>query len=213
MARLTLVVAATSTHGIGRRGGLPWRLPKEMAYFARITNAAPEGSTNAVLMGRNTWESIPLKFRPLPGRVNVVMTRSADYRLGTDSVGDAAAQPDFTASLAFLDAHSTRIHRHFVIGGASLYSEALALPATAHAHVNRVLLTRVLAPAFEDCDVFVPELAGMVDGHAQGYGVDSDPVWRRASHVELCEWAGFDVPGGVQEEKGVRYEFQMWVRR
>ena len=80
MTSLTLIVAATLTNGIGQGARLPWRLPGEMAYFARVTTRAPEGSTNAVIMGRNTWESIPPKFRPLPGRANVVMSRSADYR-------------------------------------------------------------------------------------------------------------------------------------
>jgi dihydrofolate reductase len=80
MSRLTLVVAATPTHGIGKSGGLPWRLPKEMAFFARATTSAPAGAQNAVIMGRNTWESIPRRFRPLPKRANVVLTRRADYQ-------------------------------------------------------------------------------------------------------------------------------------
>lgn len=52
-----------------------------MQYFARITSNASEGSVNAVLMGRNTWESIPTKFRPLPKRVNVIVSRNKDYEL------------------------------------------------------------------------------------------------------------------------------------
>jgi dihydrofolate reductase len=71
---LTLIVAATVTHGIGRDGALPWKLSREMAYFKRVTSTAPEGLRNSVIMGRNTWESIPRKFRPLAGRVNVVLS-------------------------------------------------------------------------------------------------------------------------------------------
>ena len=81
MSRLTLIVAATSTNGIGKGGQLPWRLPKEMAYFAKVTSAAPEGKTNAVIMGRNTWGSIPPKFRPLQRRTNVVLSRDKDLDL------------------------------------------------------------------------------------------------------------------------------------
>lgn len=79
MSPLTIIVAATRANGIGKNGGLPWRLPKEMAYFAQVTSSAPEGSTNAVLMGRNTWESIPDRFRPLRRRVNAVISHNADY--------------------------------------------------------------------------------------------------------------------------------------
>lgn len=79
--RLTIIVAATLNNGIGQQGRLPWRLKKEMQYFARITTNASEGSVNAVLMGRNTWESIPNKFRPLPKRVNIVVSTNKDYEL------------------------------------------------------------------------------------------------------------------------------------
>ena len=71
---LTLIVAATVSNGIGHNGGLPWKLSREMAYFKRVTSAAPSGKHNLVLMGRNTWESIPTKFRPLVGRLNVVLS-------------------------------------------------------------------------------------------------------------------------------------------
>lgn len=79
MASFTLIVAATLSNGIGQSARLPWRLPQEMAYFARVTTAAPAGTKNAVIMGRNTWESIPPKFRPLKERVNVVISSNAEY--------------------------------------------------------------------------------------------------------------------------------------
>lgn len=78
---LTLIAAATLTNGIGINGGLPWRLPKEMAYFAKATTTAPQRATNAVIMGRKSWESIPLKYRPLPQRFNVVVSRTPQYDL------------------------------------------------------------------------------------------------------------------------------------
>lgn len=81
MSRLTIIVAATKSNGIGQNSRLPWRLPKEMAYFAHVTSNAPEGKSNAVVMGRKTWESIPKKFRPLPKRTNIVISRNKDYPL------------------------------------------------------------------------------------------------------------------------------------
>lgn len=80
---LTLIVAATPSNAIGRSSSLPWRLTKEMAYFARVTkgeNVERDG-TNAVIMGRKSWEGIPSKFRPLPGRRNVVVSRQESYDL------------------------------------------------------------------------------------------------------------------------------------
>ena len=94
------------------------------------------------------------------------------------------------------------IHRSFIIGGASLYRETLALPPST-TFVDRVLLTRILAPAFEDCDVFMPDFIAQTDNGLS---------WKQASHAELQEWVGFEVAAGVQEENGVQYEFQMWVR-
>ena len=87
---VTLIVAATMNNGIGSAGRLPWRLPREMAYFAKITTLVPETVSsendgthtaenmpgkNAVIMGRSTWESIPKAFRPLKGRINIVLSR------------------------------------------------------------------------------------------------------------------------------------------
>lgn len=73
-----IVVAATRKLGIGKGGTMPWKLPGDMAYFKELTSrTADPAKQNAVVMGRKTWESIPPKFRPLPGRVNVVLTRGA----------------------------------------------------------------------------------------------------------------------------------------
>ena len=77
----SVVVAATSAGGIGMKGKLPWRLPGDMAFFKRVTSSVADiGKRNAVIMGRRTWASIPAKFRPLPARLNVVLSRSADVR-------------------------------------------------------------------------------------------------------------------------------------
>ncbi len=81
MVRLTVIVASTRTNGIGQNSRLPWRLPKEMAYFKRVTTNAPEGAMNAVVMGRNTWQSIPPKFRPLDKRLSLVVSTNKHCQL------------------------------------------------------------------------------------------------------------------------------------
>lgn len=99
------------------------------------------------------------------------------------------------------------VHRQFIIGGASLYCDAVALSPESFAYVDRILLTRVLSPAFEDCDVFIPNfLAENSIRNGKEIG------WERATHEDLNLWVGFEVPEGPQEENGIVYEFQMWVR-
>lgn len=107
------------------------------------------------------------------------------------------------AGLSVLD--STSLHRGFIIGGATLYAESLALPlSTTDPCVDRVLLTRIISPDFNDCDVFMPDFLKE--------DTTTRTEWERSSHAALQEWVGFEVPEGEQEENGVKYEFQMWVR-
>lgn len=80
--KLAVVAAMSLTNGIGKDGGLPWRLKGEMAYFRSITSHVSEedqrhSARNAVIMGRKTWASIPPKFRPLADRINVVISRTS----------------------------------------------------------------------------------------------------------------------------------------
>ncbi|KAG6851077.1 hypothetical protein H0H93_002969 [Arthromyces matolae] len=203
MLRLTIIVAATKANGIGQNGLLPWRLPREMKYFAQVTTAAPEGSMNAVIMGRNTWESIPRKHRPLGRRMNLVASRNTDYELDPSNDGLASLHPNLTSVMEELKSTSQSCYRAFIIGGASLYSEALDLTTFSPAVVDRVLLTRILTD-FNDCDVFMPDFL-KEEGKKR-------MLWTRSSHAELEEWVGFKVPEGVQEESKVEYEFQMWTR-
>ncbi|MFJ4044988.1 dihydrofolate reductase [Microbacterium sp. NPDC089987] len=58
---------------IGAGGGMPWHVPEDLAHFKEVTSGAP------VIMGRRTWDSLPERFRPLPGRENIVITRSQDW--------------------------------------------------------------------------------------------------------------------------------------
>jgi dihydrofolate reductase len=97
--------------------------------------------------------------------------------------------------VALEGAHAAGANRVFVIGGARLYATALPL-------AGRVLLTRITEPSFEECDVFMPDFIGGAGGGE----------WSRAPHEALCAWVGFEVPSGVEEERGVKYEYEMWIR-
>src|SRR4051812_35838262 len=100
-------------------GALPWHLPEDMRRFKELTI----GST--VVMGRITWESLPERFRPLPGRRNIVITRQTSYD---------AAGAEVVASLE--EALGRTDGDVWVIGGASIYEQALS-------HADRVIRTRV----------------------------------------------------------------------
>ncbi|OTA60411.1 dihydrofolate reductase [Hypoxylon sp. EC38] len=202
---LTLIVAATRNMGIGRNGTLPWTgLKKEMAYFARVTKRLEPTTTasmNAVIMGRKTWDSIPPKFRPLKGRLNIVVSRShSSPKRQVDTGLPTEEGPVRVGSLEQALEHlksAGKVGRAFVIGGAQIYGAALELK-----EAKRVLLTRVLSPDFE-CDTFFPLDLGE-DSPKSG--------WVKKSKDELDTWTGETVPEGVQEENGTQYEFQMWER-
>ncbi|KAF8320285.1 hypothetical protein DL93DRAFT_2124439 [Clavulina sp. PMI_390] len=239
---LSIVVAAARNNGIGAASRLPWRLPAEMAYFVKITSEAPAGKMNALVMGRKSWESIPPKFRPLKNRLNVVISSNKDYDLGPNAGPTilASSLPDALACLSLSPSTPSpdetpptfpTLHRTFIIGGATIYTEALhtltSSPLSGFT-LDRILITRISEPAFDECDVFFPEFrpperdqltpadivssSELASEAAKADNASPFGVWRRVTHDELTHWAGFDVPKDTNEEKGVKYEFQMWER-
>lgn len=153
-------------------------------------------------MGRKTWDSIPPKFRPLKGRLNIVISRttpsSSPTRAPTDEGPVHAGSLE--QALAYLRPRreAGSLGRVFVVGGAQIYAAALNEAAPA---AKRILLTRVLSDF--DCDAFFP-LA--LTGEGAGTG------WVRRSKAELDAWVEEEVPEGVQQEAGTEYEFEMWER-
>ena len=81
MKPFSIIVAFDSQYGIGKNGQLPWSLPSDLKHFKEITTAVTDpAKKNAVIMGRKTWESLPEKFRPLPGRVNMVLSQRGELK-------------------------------------------------------------------------------------------------------------------------------------
>jgi dihydrofolate reductase len=112
-----LIWAQSASGVIGRAGRIPWRLPEDLARFKDLTLG------HTVVMGRRTWESLPARVRPLPGRRNVVLTRQADY---------VASGADIVTSLD--DALVGDVV--WVIGGAEIYP--VALPYAARCEITEV---------------------------------------------------------------------------
>jgi len=113
-APIGLIWAEAHDRVIGADGGMPWHVPEDLAHFKALTLGAP------VVMGRLTWESFPARFRPLPGRRNIVVTRRDDW---TDAGAERAASLDGALALANEDEPA----RIWVIGGGQLFREAIAL--------------------------------------------------------------------------------------
>lgn len=159
------VVAADLDRGIGRDGGLPWsRLRGDMEHFKQITSATrsvpvqpstavkgPGNAINAVVMGRRTWDSIPHRYRPLRGRLNIVVSGAL-----RTLPSPALLANSLTAALAI--ATDAGVESIYVIGGGRLFEEAIRHPRCHFIYYTRVegrFAADTFFPPFED--VFVRE--------------------------------------------------------
>ena len=113
------------------------------------TTTDPE-KKNMVIMGRKTWESIPSKFRPLPGRLNAILSSRPKEYFGDTK--DSLIVQSFQAAVEAAKAREDEVETVWVIGGSSLYQMALESE-----YINRVYLTRILASI--ECDTFLPSMA------------------------------------------------------
>lgn len=109
-----LIWAEAHDRVIGAQGGMPWHVPEDLAHFKALTLGAP------VVMGRRTWESFPDRFRPLPGRRNIVVTRQQEWQ-------DAGAERAASLESALALAAEGGPERIWVIGGGELFREAIEL--------------------------------------------------------------------------------------
>ncbi len=131
---ISLIVAVSENNVIGKNNALPWHLPADMKYFRDKTMG------HCVIMGRKNYDSIPMKYRPLDGRINIVITRQKDFKakgcIVVNSVEDALNE-----------AKKKNEAEVFIIGGGMVYAAALPF-------ATRLYLTLIDAAA--DADTFFP---------------------------------------------------------
>lgn len=132
--RINLIFARAANGVIGKNGVMPWYLPEDLAHFKQLTQGWP------VIMGRKTWDSLPPRFRPLPGRQNIVITRQPDWS------GNGALRAAGLSEALALCAESPEV---WVIGGAQIYAQAEPM-------AQRIEATEI-AETF-DGDAFAPTL-------------------------------------------------------
>ena len=131
---INMIFARSANGVIGRDGVMPWHLPEDLAHFKKLTLGSP------VIMGRKTWDSIPVKFRPLPGRTNVVVTRQPNWQApGAQTAGS------LNDALALCSTASDV----WIIGGAQIYAQAEPL-------ASRIEVTEI-AQEFQG-DAYAPQL-------------------------------------------------------
>lgn len=193
---ISLIVAALLPDlGIGAQGKLPWRLKQEIRYFKDVTSNSTSG-VNAVVMGRKTWESIPPKFRPLPNRINVVLSRSYDNS-SKDGVFYYNSLEQLLTKLheENYKLGGASIEKIFVIGGAQIYNSMVD-----DERVDNLLITDVKHTGAErpGIDTWLSWDLGK---------------WQKKSVEDLKKFAGVEFTEGKIVEGDYEYEYTMWERK
>jgi dihydrofolate reductase len=162
-ATLALIAAVDRRGGIGKDGQLLWHESADQKYFRRMTMGCP------VIMGRKTWDSLPPRFRPLPGRRNIVITRQSGWH------GDGALAAGSLAAALELAGDAPRV---FVIGGAEAYR--LALP-----HADELVLTEIDADFHADAHFPAWDRAAFAQTSREDHLTDSGVAYRFAHYQRL----------------------------
>lgn len=192
-----IVACLMPKFGIGFQGKLPWRLKQEMKYFKDVTtNTFDSNKRNAVLMGRKTWLSIPKKFRPLPGRLNVIVSRSnADWEPMETKESEVIFANNIEFALKKLDSEYEDIERIYIIGGGEVYNYSLK-------YATHLLLTEIETEKAVEMDTFLNTLA-------------IEELFTKSHDLE--EWKSFISPAKFTdnsvEEGDYKYRYSLYTKR
>ena len=181
--RVNLIYARAANGVIGQtvngQPGMPWHLPEDLAHFKQHTQGCP------VIMGRTTWQSLPARFRPLPGWLNIVLTR--DSTTGRQLAAEGALALDgLDAALAHCAALPEAPAEVWVIGGAQVYAQALPL-------ARRAVVTEI-RQSFEG-DAYAPTLGEGWQETARQPQVSRTGLAFDFVTYERSAWTGPDGPG------------------
>ncbi|SMN20217.1 similar to Saccharomyces cerevisiae YOR236W DFR1 Dihydrofolate reductase [Maudiozyma saulgeensis] len=205
---VSVVAVLLPEFGIGCQGGLPWRLSKEMKYFRQVTsNTFDSNKQNAVIMGRKTWESIPLKFRPLPNRINVVISRSFDSQLTQDRLSDDKQYykiNSLTSGISQLKEQlGENLERIYIIGGGQIYNDGLKIS-------DNLLITKL---EIETTELEIPKMDTFLNiEQIQEEFIESKSELKDflPSKVELPEPS---TQGEyIEREKGYKFQYTLYTK-
>lgn len=150
MKTYALIVAHDEKLGIGKNNNLPWHIKQDLKHFRDLTvkslciDDQLNKKTNATIMGRKTWESLPENFRPLPNRINLVISTNSNYPLPSNVLMSKSMEE----AINVLEQHDCG--NIFVIGGAAIYQMAIRLPI-----FDTLFITEIEGEY--SCDTFFPE--------------------------------------------------------
>lgn len=204
--RISLIVAALLPEfGIGFKGQLPWSLKQEMKYFRKLTTSTfDENKTNAVIMGRKTYYSIPPKFRPLKGRLNVVLTRhheklTEEMKAELEANSNLRVSSSLPHTLQMLEQSGDSIEEIFIIGGAEVYNQLMKENSDL---IDAIYLTEVKYGNQLEMDAF--------------FNLDTK-VWCKSPDDKLVEYLKskkldeeFTTCNNVENE--FTYDFTLWEK-
>ena len=155
-----IVVAYDSSRGIGNNNELPWDIPEDIRHFKELTLCVKnENKKNVVIMGRNTYESIHQKYRPLKDRINIVLSRSMKP---VENIENLIILDSINKVLDYINKNKKKIETSYVIGGESIYKQLL----------DRHLISDIYATEIKrvcKCDTFFPIVENYIEEHQVSY--------------------------------------------
>ncbi|EDV93405.1 dihydrofolate reductase [Drosophila grimshawi] len=180
MLKFNLIVAVCENFGIGFKGNLPWNLKSELKYFSRTTKRVCDPSKrNVVIMGRNTYMGVPPSKRPLPDRLNIVLSTTMS---AADLPKEVLLCRSLNEAMETIESPEwcKQVENVWIVGGSRVYAEAMDSE-----RFHRLYLTKI-HEKFE-CDTFFPEIPDCF------------------KEIPLDE----HTPDGIQEEDGIKYEYKI----
>lgn len=145
-----MIVAVDEHNGIGKNGHLPWHFKKEYKYFRDTTRKTENpNKQNMIIMGHRTWDSLDPKYRPLPNRRNIILTRNANYKLPTEEkYTQVTICTSLEDAIKFAD---DKIEKIFILGGGQIFREFINDPRLTGIYLTKIHKTF-------DCDTFFPKI-------------------------------------------------------
>ncbi|CAL9737317.1 dihydrofolate reductase [Monosporozyma servazzii] len=204
---VAIVATLLPDMGIGFQGTLPWRLSKEMKYFKQVTSSTWDSNKhNAVIMGRKTWESIPARFRPLPNRLNIVISRGFSDNLHLEQIDETKSFykiNSIQAAVKELNTNHPDVERIYIIGGAEIYNASFDI-------VDHWLITKLQILPTEENNNMIPTMDTFLNKEKlfdEFEQADKDKLSQFVpSTVELPE-------SNETSEKGYHFQYTMYNRK
>lgn len=181
--KFSVIVAYDSNHGIGFDNEIQWHVPEDLAHFSKTTQGPPE-SRNAVIMGRKTWDSLPVKHRPLKNRLNVVLSRSESFIPEQGVLKFHSVD----ACIKGLSKEHKYLDEVFIIGGSEIYCQFLETPV-----VTTVYATEIHSNQEFKADRFFPSIEGF-------YQIESSKVMTSAYYSTGYKFVTYGRENGEERQ-------------